>query len=278
MFGEGFPTIWSCNISGVIQLPGIFYACSSSCKAPQDSYLESHSESEFPASGPSRGEKRCESFDIYRCGLPMHKSNLIPKVMVVVLVAQSSPTLCNPMDHARILCPWDFPGKNTGVSCHFLLQGIFLTQGSNSCLLHWQADSLPLSHQGSPEGGVGGAGGTKITARESEQPLWLSGQWRGWLKAAMPKGSVRDRITCQGPLPASKSWVYWGGFLEISQHVQRQCHCREAVVLLGECSGGQVTHKLKGPERSSQRGQILPGLWIWITPESQSVLQTLTRL
>ena len=37
-----------------------------------------------------------------------------------------------------------------GVSCHFLLQGIFLTQGSNPGLLHWQADSLPLSHLGSP--------------------------------------------------------------------------------------------------------------------------------
>ena len=33
---------------------------------------------------------------------------------------------------------------------HFLLQGIFPTQGLNLCLLHWQADSLPLSHQGSP--------------------------------------------------------------------------------------------------------------------------------
>ena len=51
----------------------------------------------------------------------------------------------------RLLCPWDFPGKNTRVGCHFLLQGIFLTQGSNPCLLHWQADSLPLSHQGSPK-------------------------------------------------------------------------------------------------------------------------------
>ena len=29
----------------------------------------------------------------------------------------------------RLLCPWDFPGKNTGVGCHFLLQGIFLTKG-----------------------------------------------------------------------------------------------------------------------------------------------------
>ena len=42
-----------------------------------------------------------------------------------------------------------FSGKITGVGCHFLSQGIFLTQGSNPRLLHWQADSLPLSHQGS---------------------------------------------------------------------------------------------------------------------------------
>ena len=36
---------------------------------------------------------------------------------------------------ARFLCLWDFPGKNTGVGCHFLLQGIFLTQGFNLGLL-----------------------------------------------------------------------------------------------------------------------------------------------
>ena len=35
-----------------------------------------------------------------------------------------------------LLCPWDSPGKNTGMGCHFLLQGMFLTQGSNSPLLH----------------------------------------------------------------------------------------------------------------------------------------------
>ena len=34
--------------------------------------------------------------------------------------------------------PWDFPGKNTGMGCHFLLQGIFLTQGSNPSLLHYR--------------------------------------------------------------------------------------------------------------------------------------------
>ena len=42
----------------------------------------------------------------------------------------------------------DCPGKNTGVGCHSLLQWIFPTQGSNLCLRHWQADSLPLSHLG----------------------------------------------------------------------------------------------------------------------------------
>ena len=51
---------------------------------------------------------------------------------------------------ARFPSPWNFPGKNTGVGCHFLLQGIFMTQGSKSCLLPWQAASLPLSHLRSP--------------------------------------------------------------------------------------------------------------------------------
>ena len=53
----------------------------------------------------------------------------------------------------RLLCPWNFPGKNTGAGCYFLLQGIFLTQGSKLCLLpllHWQADSLLLCHLGNP--------------------------------------------------------------------------------------------------------------------------------
>ena len=54
---------------------------------------------------------------------------------------------------ARLLCPWGFPGKNTGVGGHFLLQGIFLTLGLNPCfpcLLLWQEDSSPVSHLGTP--------------------------------------------------------------------------------------------------------------------------------
>ena len=44
----------------------------------------------------------------------------------------------------RLLCPWDSPGKNTGVGCRVLLQGIFLAEGLNTCLsplMHWQAGS-----------------------------------------------------------------------------------------------------------------------------------------
>ena len=57
-------------------------------------------------------------------------------------------TLCSPMDCSPpgSSVHGDSPGKNTGVGCHALLQGIFLTQGSNPSplrLLYWWAGSLP---------------------------------------------------------------------------------------------------------------------------------------
>ena len=50
----------------------------------------------------------------------------------------------------RLLSPWDFLGKSTGVDCHFLLQGIFPTQGSNPGLLYCRQTLYHLSHRGSP--------------------------------------------------------------------------------------------------------------------------------
>ena len=53
----------------------------------------------------------------------------------------------------RLLCPWDFPGKSTGLGCHAFLREILPTQGSNPCLLrlwHWQTGSLPLVPAGKP--------------------------------------------------------------------------------------------------------------------------------
>ena len=48
------------------------------------------------------------------------------KVLVTVVSEVLRP---HGLEPTRLLCPWDFPGKNTGVGCRFLLQGIFLTQG-----------------------------------------------------------------------------------------------------------------------------------------------------
>ena len=55
------------------------------------------------------------------------------------------------LQSTRLFCPWDPPGKNIGVDCHVLLQGILWTQGSNPsllCVLHWQEGSLPLAPPG----------------------------------------------------------------------------------------------------------------------------------
>ena len=70
-------------------------------------------------------------------------------VGVCILVSQSCPTLCNPM-RPRLLCPWNSPGKNTGVGCHSQLQGIFPTQGPNPGLLHCRWILYYLRHQESP--------------------------------------------------------------------------------------------------------------------------------
>ena len=50
----------------------------------------------------------------------------------------------------RLVCPWDFPGKNTGVVRHLLLHRIFPTKGSNPHLLHGRADSWPSVPSGKP--------------------------------------------------------------------------------------------------------------------------------
>ena len=66
-------------------------------------------------------------------------------VCVCVLVSQLCPTLCDPLDCS--LCAWNSLGKNTGVGCPSLLQGIVLTQGLNPGLLHCRQILYHLSHQ-----------------------------------------------------------------------------------------------------------------------------------
>ena len=74
---------------------------------------------------------------------------LLCKACCLSLVTKSCPTLATPWT-ARFICPWDSPGKNTGVGCRFLLQGIFPTQESNTGLLHCKQFLYQLSYK---EGG-----------------------------------------------------------------------------------------------------------------------------
>ena len=90
-------------------------------------------------------------------GIGSASTQLKPKHLACMLpeseseVAQSCPNSLGPhgLYPIRLLHPWDFPGKNAGVDCHFLLQGIFLTQESNPGLPHCRQMLYRLSHQGS---------------------------------------------------------------------------------------------------------------------------------
>ena len=86
---------------------------------------------------------------------------------------------------ARILWLWDFPGKNTGVSYLFLLQGMVPMQGSNPHLLHllhWQVDSLPPHHLGSPFSII----------RGQQDPIGITHPFQSWY----PQRAVTSEHSC----------------------------------------------------------------------------------
>ena len=99
------------------------------------------------AAGGARREAYSPEQSLKRWLLPSTQGHLSPRAWGPggtcrkVLVAQSCPTLCNPVD------PWSSPGKNTGVGCHSLLQRIFPTQELNLALLHCRWILCHLSHQ-----------------------------------------------------------------------------------------------------------------------------------
>ena len=86
---------------------------------------------EEPSGLQSTGSQRVRHFLVIKSS-----SNNI-YVCVRAKSLQSHHTLCDPkrLRPTGLLCPWDSPGKNTGVGCRFLLRGNFLTQGWNPCLL-----------------------------------------------------------------------------------------------------------------------------------------------
>ena len=82
----------------------------------------------------------------------IESSNILKKIIQHVCSVMSDSLQSHGLQPARLLCSWDSSAENTGVGCHFLLQGIFPTQGSNQLLglLYWLMGSLPLAPPGRP--------------------------------------------------------------------------------------------------------------------------------
>ena len=112
-----------------------------------------------------KGNYLCQLFFRYS-KVGNHRNHLYRVVMddpflFLVNTLNLCPVVCDSLQPhglqpVRILCPWNFPGKNIGVGCHFFIQGIEplgQTQGQKPCLLRLlksQADSLPVVPPGKP--------------------------------------------------------------------------------------------------------------------------------
>ena len=127
------------------------------------------------------------------------------------------------------LCSWNSPGKDTGVGCHSLLQGIFPTQGSNPGLQHYRWILYHLSHQGNPVGQETNAQLScslqgRLCSEQGQLDFWvlgggccgfgIQGYWlgRGWgVGASLTKGRC-------------------SGFVHFDGHISRACFTSQGTV------------------------------------------------
>ena len=131
-------------------------------------------------------------------------------------VAQSCLMLCDPMDYSLPGSPVhrDSPGKNTGVDCHALLQGIFPTQGLNPGLSHCRQILYSLNHPGSPF--------------SNSVSQYLKGCWASWLLKKMENYSI------------IMSQVLWT-FKDRMPRITEVSPC--VVKITGQCLVSEETHQ-----------------------------------
>ena len=128
---------------------------------------------------------------------------------MVIVVTQ--PCLCNSMDcsHTRLLSPWSPPGTNTGVGGHSLLQGIFLTQGSNPGLPPCRQILYHLSHQKSwwviklKQKLNPSTSPINVSATIPMLPLEAARAARLWLPQSLGQASV----LWENEFPSNQSWM-----------------------------------------------------------------------
>ena len=136
-----FATPWTCRVHGILQariLEWVAFPFSRRSSQPRDRTQVSHTADRFFtswASCPRILEWVAYPFSI-RSSWPRNQTWVIPpqvkmKLLSCVWLFVTPWTVAQSLLH-----PWNFPGKSTGVGCHFLLQRIFPTQGLNPGLLH----------------------------------------------------------------------------------------------------------------------------------------------
>ena len=141
------------------------------------------------------------------------------------------------MDCSPPLSPWGSPGKNTGVGCQSLLQGIFMTQGWNPYLphlLHWQVNSLQLSHPGSPRWTLAGATWNMEELRATgyqSRGLWDQREEAGGRNSGLEMQLHLVRIAnafytgCQHPKPLQPQASRAAQTPDTNQSVVLKCAC-----------------------------------------------------
>ena len=161
---------------------------------------------------------------------------------------------------ARLLCPWDFPGKNTGVGCHFLLQGIFLTRDWTHvsciscicrwilyCCATWEALSAPASTQ---------IWYPFLSPCIRARVILLDRMGCVWIPKGLPSNvpsllfffqqEVEEAVICFyfGGNVLTQPWtlkiLYWVPspwiFIESLSYPQELCHMKDSSLLSASCS------------------------------------------
>ena len=197
------------------------------------------------------------------------------------LVAQSCPTLCDPIHVAR---QEDSPGKNTGVGCHAFFQGIVPTQGSNPGLQHCQQILYQLNHQGSPQTylhrpkfqasrflpyrlhspGWEPAPGMKGVGRQDEYSQWKTSLCADSNRVCSPAGAqphlAAGASLCAGghlpspaqnhpPLPGSDAWLPGGCASPFVRWTGSRTPELEGALASSGSDSSFLSEEMGGPER-----------------------------
>ena len=147
----------------------------------------------------------------------------------------------------RLLHPWDFPGKNTGVACHFLLQEIFLTQRLNLGLPHCRQTLYCLSHQEGPRPSIAkyiNVESRKVGGTYAEDSQYIRCHDSPTQNHSLMLWSSRKEGLRHGAEPRGGGWTRWSLKDPHWKHHQPLCHIK------GRKDGG--TEKSPAPPPGGQ--------------------------